>query len=129
DRHDVEAHGLASPGASPQEEVACRLHDSAALARSDALERRGQRGPRTGPDLDDDERVGVAADEVELAELAAVVAHQDRKAVPLEVASGHILPALAATNGHSSPLAEAREVLVRQGKLGRGRGATVERYG
>src|SRR5690606_8352213 len=90
DRDDVEAQGLAAPGALPEEQMAGRLHESAPLARPDALDGGRERGSGARPDLDDHARVVVPADEVALAELAAVVAREDRKAVPLVIASGHV---------------------------------------
>ena len=74
------------------QQMARRLHDAAALVRVDAFDGRAQCAAAACANFDDDELAVVAADEVELAEAAAIAAREDREPVPLEVARRRATP-------------------------------------
>ena len=99
---DVEANDRALPLGVAHEQMARRLHDAPAFVRVDAVDGRAQRAAAARAHLYDDELPVVAADEVDLAEPAAIAARQDRKSVPLEMRSGARLPEPAALGAHSA---------------------------
>src|SRR5690606_2733963 len=81
DRDNVEAQRFAVPLPMPHQQVTRCPDDAAALVRVDARERRDETVAATRPNLDDDERCAVAADEIQLAEPAAIALQQRLDAV------------------------------------------------
>ena len=104
------------------EQVPRRLHDAPAFVRVDAVDGRAQRAAAARSNFDDDELPVVAADEIELAEPAAVAAREDFEAVPFEMRCGARLPESAPLDAHSA-LADQTTRPVRARELG------VERHG
>src|SRR5690606_1055698 len=89
---DVEADWSCPPCGMAHQQVVRRAQDAAALPAVDARERRHQPVAAPRPDLDDDERLALRADEIELAEPASIALQQRLDAVPLEVRAGRLLP-------------------------------------
>lgn len=63
------------------QEVARCEHDPAAFAAVDTGRGAAVRAAASGPDLDDNERIAVATDEIELAATAAIAAGKHSQAV------------------------------------------------
>src|SRR5688572_13552511 len=78
------------------------LNDAPAFVRVDAVDGRAQGAAAARADFDDDELAIVAANEIDLAEPAAVAARDDFEAVPLEMRRGARLPEPAALGAHSA---------------------------
>src|SRR5690606_321372 len=102
-----------------------RLHDAPALAVRDGFDGRAEVRRRAGFDLDDDQGRAVAADEVDLAQAAAIAARDDREAVVLEIRAGGVLPPPTRREAHVSGACRAAgprpaAAPVRAGRGGRG---------
>src|SRR5690606_1715193 len=85
DRDDVEAQRSAVPLPMLHQQMPRCQNDAPALSRIDARERGHEPVAAPCPHLDDDQRRPVAADEIELAETAAIAFQQGLYPVALEI--------------------------------------------
>jgi hypothetical protein len=86
------------------------LHDSAAFVDVDAFSGRADGAAAASANFDDDELPVLAANEIQLAEPAAVASRENFEAVALEVRRGARLPLAPALDMHSALAGESASV-------------------